>query len=285
MLVIDDRRVPVRGLESTSFLEEPAIGLTSQRDFRVRQRDEWIRAIVLHTRMGAPVVVRPGKGPNIGWDEVLGRRFSRDERSASAHIAVDADGSFACLADLKRVVAYHAGHVNDISIGIEMYQATDGGVWESTLRSTVMICDVLTRVFGIQRQYPKEHGLCRRLASPAVGLTPQTRLAYAAGGARGRDFCGVYGHRNVTGNRGRGDPGDQIFDLLSQAGYEAYAIDRGDDLDVWSRRQAQLGIDHDECDGIPGKMTRGLIAMSGKNHCGVWVKRPGDDEPIGEAVT
>lgn len=284
MLVIGGRRLEVAGRKGTSFLELPSIGLGNRpghahgRDWRPRPAGTWIRGIVLHTRMGRPVIVRHGEGPNLGWDLVLGERFAADDREASCHIAVDADGSYACLADLCDVVAYHAEHVNEITVGIEMYQAADGGVWESTLRAAVDIVDVITRELGIQRQYPLERTICRRFASPGVGVSRSQKLAHVPGGARGRDFCGVYGHRNVTRNRGMGDPGEEVFELLKEAGYEGYLVDQGDDLDVWADRQKQLGMSEEECDGIAGTITRGLVAVSGRNPCGVWIKRPCDEQ-------
>ncbi len=277
MLVIGGHRLEVAGRVGTSFLELPSIGLLNRADWRPRPANTWVRGIVLHTRMGRPVLVRNGQGPNLGWDEVVGGRFSADQREASCHIAIDADGSYACLADLQNVVAYHAEQVNEITVGIEMYQAADGGVWESTLRAAVDIVDVITRAMGIQRQFPLEKSICRRFARPSVGTTKTSKLAYVQGGARGRDFCGVYGHRNVTRNRGLGDPGDEVFDLLRQAGYEGFLVDHGDDLDVWSERQKQLGMAEDDCDGIVNTITRNQIVHSRRNQYGLWVTRPGDE--------
>jgi hypothetical protein len=224
--------------------------------------------------MGLPVIVRSGQGPDLGWDGDLAKRFMKDDRAASCHVPIDADGSYACLADLVRTVTYHAGHVNEITVSVELYQTADGIVFESTLESAVCVIDALTRILGIQRQFAHEREICRRFASPTVGVSATSKLAYAAGGARGTDFCGVYGHRNVTRNRGRGDPGDEVFRKLAAAGYEGWNVDTGDDLDVWSERQKALGICDDECDGIPGPRTRALLQM--RRRWGLWIPRPGD---------
>jgi len=279
VLIINGKRYGVTGYAGISFLESPSVKLMSRSDWRPRPPDKWIRGIVVHTRMGLPVYVRAGRGPNLGWDTVLAKRFSADDRQASCHIAIDADGSYACLADLRTVATYHAGHVNEITVGIEMYQGNDGSVFMSTLESCVAIVDVLTRVLGIQRQYPLEKGHCQRLASPTPGASIQTKLAYKKGGGRGLDFVGVYGHRNVTNNRGLGDPGNEIFDLLKAAGYEGYFIDEGDDLAVWSERQARMGIDEDECTGVPDRKTREYIMLTKARQTGLWVERPSDAEP------
>lgn len=288
MLIFDGVGHAVPNRQGISFLDSPLLSITrggSGTDWRPRPRGTWISGITFHTRLGKPVLVRSGDGPNLGWDEVLGGRFVADDRQASCHVAIDADGSFACLADIVDVVTYHAGQVNEVTVGVEMFQASDGGVWESTLRAAVDIADVLTRVLGIQRQFPIEHGLCRRFACPTQGVTKASKLAYAPGGARGRDFCGVFGHRNVTRNRGRGDPGDELFTMLAAAGYEGWNVDQGEDLDAWSKRQHQLTINEDDCDGIAGRLTRRMIAHSGRNACGVWVRRPGDEDfhgPVAE---
>jgi hypothetical protein len=275
MLVADGLIYSVPGARGTAFLEEPSLSVESARDSRPRPKGTWIRGIVVHTRMGLPVVLRSGDGPNVGWDKVLAKRFANDERQASCHVAIDADGSYACLADLIRTVTYHAGHVNEITVGVEMYQGADGVVYESTLETAVLVCDVLTRVLGIQRQYPREHQICRRFASPTAGVSREKKLAHVVGGARGMDFCGIYGHRNVTRNRGPGDPGDEFFNKLAAAGYEGWHVDAGDDLDVWSERQQALGIDPDDCDGIVGPMTRSRIEHKGRPW-GMWKPRPGD---------
>jgi hypothetical protein len=280
VLIIDGKRYAVPGSVGANFLDNPRVGLSSRKDWRPRPRDKWIRGIVLHTRLGKRVVLREGRGRNVGWDELLADRFSGDDRQASAHIAIDADGSYGCLADLRQVVSYHAEHVNEITVGIEMFQAADGSVWESTLDAAVMICDVLTRYFGIQRQFPMETSLCRRFAVPSAGVHERTKLAYMEGGARGQDFVGIYGHRNVTRNRGPGDPDDQVFARLALAGYEGYRVDAGEDLNVWTKRQASLGIPAQECLGIPDRKTRAMIAAVFKRPSGLWVQRPGDDNEL-----
>jgi len=286
MLIIGGRRYGVPGFAGASFREDPKLGLALARseDCKLRAPDAWVRQIVLHTRMGLPVVVRQGKGPNLGWDLVLARRFAADDRQASCHVAIDADGSYCCLADLKLVQAYHAEHLNASSVGIELYQGTDGSVSESTMDAAVAIVDVITRIMGIQRQYPLEHVLCRRLARATPGPSSKTRLAYVKGGGRGLDFVGVVGHRNITKNRGEGDPGTPVFERLRAAGYEGYKIDDSDDLDVWSERQAAFGMEPEECSGVPDRKTRERLSMSTGRMSGLWIVRPGDDEHDGDGL-
>lgn len=280
MLIANGFAHSVPGRDGANFHEDPTLKLTGASDWRPRRNGEHVIGIVLHTRMGLPVKVLPGKGPNRRWERRVAQNWSADDRAASAHISVDADGSYACHADLARIATYHANHVNGYTVGIEMYQDAEGGVHEATMECAADIVDVLTRIFGVQRQFPTETAICRRLAN-IVSTEPRT---YIAGANRGRDFCGIYGHRNVTRNRGPGDPGDPIWGVLKTRGYEPYAIDTGADIDAWSQRQRELGLPAHDVDGVPEQHTRRLIALARGNPTGLWVHRPGDDEWTHEAA-
>lgn len=274
MLIVRGFAHPVPGRAGTNFYASPKLRLTSATDWRHRRKDETVVGIVLHTRLGLPVKLKTGAGPNRGWDVDLAARFSKDPRAASAHVGIDADGSYGCFADLDKVATYHAGHVNGISVGIECYQEPDGTVYETTVQACADIIDVLTRVFGIQRQYPVERAICRRFAN----ILPGDPHTYMPGGARGRDWCGVYGHRNVTRNRGAGDPGDEVFAELKQRGYEGFSVDEGEDITAWAKRQRELGIDERDVDGVPDLITRRYIALKRRGGPGLWVERPGDED-------
>lgn len=276
-LVIDGRQVPVPGLQSCNFTEDARYALKLGTGWRPR-RTRWVRSIGIHTRLGLSVkpILSPKNPKGRSWDEVFARRMNADgARYAGAHIAVDDDGSFACIADCARAAAYHAGHMNEVSVGIEMYQDTDGSVTSATLEATVILCDVLTRELGIQRQTVLETGHLARLASTVPGTSAASRAGWMKGGRAGADFVGVWGHRNATRNRGMGDPGSPIFGLLASAGYEVYRVERDQDLAVWAERQKALGVDDDDIDGIPGPSTRKLLVAAGYPH-GIWVPRPGD---------
>ena len=162
--------------------------------------------------------------------------------------------------------------MNDISVGIEMFQDSNGGITEATIASAVLIGDVLTRELGIQRQFPSETAICTRFASPFK----RHKYTYIAGGKAGKDYCGLLGHRNLTRNRGVGDPGDLIWQAFSDAYYQKFDVDQGEDLEVWAMNQSDfLGYNDDDCDGVPGPGTiRDLKAMG--IHHGIWVPRPGD---------
>lgn len=261
-LVIDGKSENVAGLHAISYLDDPNIPrLSKGRDARPRST-RWIRGIVLHTTKGIPggrdkrrQEIRPGFGPGGDRGERVARYWSSDPKQSGAHLVADFDGLITQLADLQLECAYHAGPVNDVTIGIEIYQGGDAELYESQLDVTVHLIDFLTRRFGIQRQMPFEYD----------GVQPRLE-------AGGRNVVGVYGHRDVTGTRGHGDPGDAIFDHLRAAGYEGNDLRSNNDLRRWENRQKLLGIDSD---GIPGPATVRALAAAGRKH-GMWVARPGD---------
>lgn len=275
MLIFNGRGVLVPNCVGQSFQGDRKLVLAND-DWRPRPTGSSVHCIVMHTRMGMPVKFKPGDGPNTRWDEDLPGRFAKDDRKASCHVAIDGDGSYACYADILKVAAFHAGHVNDISMGIEMYQDAEGHVYGATIETALAILDVATRELGVQRQFVAETAICRRIANNVRGPSHATSLAYVASGGRGRDWNGILGHRNVTRNRGPGDPGDDIFARLSLAGYETFYVDQDDDLIAWERRQRVLGIKPEDCDGQPGHQTRACIAAQRRGGPGLWVERPGD---------
>jgi len=69
---------------------------------------------------------------------------------------------------------------------------------------------------------------------------PLRRLELAGKQTDGRDVLGVIGHRDQTGRRGRGDPGDAIWTRLAALGFEGVDYDGLEDLEVGKRRQAAL---------------------------------------------
>lgn len=267
-IVIHGEIEEVPGLSVLSWHDEEALRLVKGEDCR-RRYTPWVRGIVLHTTKGVPggrdkrpQQILPGRGPSKGRAFRVAWCWSMDNRNAGAHLIVDFDGTVACLADLQSEAAFHAGEVNEVTIGIELYQGDDAELYDGQLDCTVRLLDYLTRRFRIQRQiqWPYHCGPVERMATG------------------GRDVVGIYGHRDVTTNRGAGDPGDAIFEQLRAAGYEAFDFERGEDRVVWTQRQAHLncefGTDLIE-DGLPGPKTTAALERAGKPY-GLWVPRPGD---------
>ena len=249
-LILGGKVEAVPGLECVNWQDVPKLRLKMGEDGRRRPPGAWVRAIGLHTTRGRPFDLAASGAPRIiegvgpkthiardtvGW-------WSLDQRHAGAHLVVDYDGGVACLADLTLEEAYHAGPVNERTIGIEIAQRPGGELYEAQLASLVILCDWLTLRLRIQRQIPHAYEQGQPLVRCRAG---------------GRDVVGVYGHRDITTSRGWGDPGDAVFAALERGGYERFDFAAGDDLERWKVRQAYLGS---KPDGVPGPKTCGAIA-------------------------
>jgi len=266
-LIINDREVPVDGLTIVTYRDDPRLALrvgnpTGSNDGRSRPASAWVRLVVLHTTKGIPggadrrpQDIRPGLGPSTDAGARTARFWSTDPKTSGAHLVVDHDGVVTQLADLQLVTAYHAGHtvVNNDSIGIEMYQGAAAELYEGQLEATAKLVGAITRSLGIQRQMPDRY----RGALDRFDL---------------RDSVGVVGHRDVSDNRGLGDPGDAIFDVLARHGHERFDFSSGADLTAWRGRQRDLGV---VADGIPGRKTRDALMLRGYRD-GIWTLGPGD---------
>jgi len=262
--VIDGKVEQPSSLRVLSWLDDPSLRLKIGEDGKARDSSTWIRGIVLHTTKGIPggsdkrpQKILAGFGPS-GKAGAVARYWSRSDKQAGAHLVVDHDGLIVCCADLEKEVAYHAGPANSWSVGIEIYQGADAEMYEGQLSQVVRLCDFLTRRFWIQRQF---HW-------PYRGK-PVQRVAEED------SFTGVCGHREVTNNRGLGDPGDAVFDFLRRAGYEGFDFDLNADLPVWTARQKNLCLPSAKCDGIPGPTTYKALIAAGYPS-GMYVPRPGD---------
>lgn len=204
-------------------------GANNAPDFRPRSPGMWLRQVIIHTTWGGwPHVIVPGAGPRGGakitadyWHTSPdGRR-----QSGGTQLVVDEDGSVVCLADVVATTAYHATWSNAWSVGIEMFQWPGGRIREATLDATVRLVRALCELLAIPFQVP-------------IRAYPGAPIARMVRG--GPDMAGVFGHRDNTAERGRGDPGDEIGARLRAAGAEALDFDAAEDLAVWRRRQRKL---------------------------------------------
>jgi peptidoglycan hydrolase-like protein with peptidoglycan-binding domain len=114
------------------------------------------------------------------------------------------------LADPSEVVAYGAGWANaDPDEGgvvqIEIVQGPDGEVYEDQLRVACDWAELLAKVYPIKREVQHVyHG----------HPVPKIREKW-------RNLSGVFGHCDLTEQRGEGDPGQQIRDALVARGWAA----------------------------------------------------------------
>jgi N-acetyl-anhydromuramyl-L-alanine amidase AmpD len=264
-VVVDGRVEVISGLELEQQLNyklDPQLKLIPGEDMRSR-RTRWIRSIIIHTTKGLPTKVKAGKGPDTKLEERIARLWSTDHRHAGAHLSIDWDCTVGCHADLIQDAAYHAGVINEFSIGIELFEDKQGTLYSEQLDTAVLVVEWLCRRFQIQRQmlpptYEKIHPRLQR---------------------GGPDCVGVFGHRHVTTDRGPGDPGNDVFNWLKMAGFQIFNFEqtpgvelpkdparRSDDRVFWIPIQRKYGL---YGDGIPGPLTGDALQQAGYE-CGIW---------------
>lgn len=267
-IIVSGVAVQAPGLDVTNYRDLPELALTPGEDMIDRPVGTRVMHVVLHTTKGLagePGGARPGFGPPVDAGLRCSRLWSTDARNAGAHLVVDQDGKIFQCADLQRHEAYHCPGFNKNGIGIELFQGRSGEVYEGAVSVLVRLCDWISLTFGVQRQIPHRYvGPIRRFTEP--------------GGAK--DVVGFIGHRDAARNRGVGDPGNIVFNRLGQAGYESVNFDARDEMDLWRRRQRDLGI---TADGIPGPQTiealkaaPSIRGLQGPRPAGLWTVRPGD---------
>jgi N-acetyl-anhydromuramyl-L-alanine amidase AmpD len=161
--------------------------------------------IVLHTTGGYPDSKHPT--PQRLRPEAASSRhclaaavhayWVKAERIGAAHLLVDADGAVCQIADLSTRAMYHCVGYNQISIGVEVVQQGDSSLFAAQLVSVVELCEWLALRFALPRS----------VAMPYVGVRNVT------------EGIGVIGHRDLSSNRGSGDPGDFVMGALVDAGW------------------------------------------------------------------
>lgn len=206
--------------------------------------------IILHkTIADDPEHVIAGNGPP-GGAERDARFWEADPAHSGAQLVTGHDGIVGCLCDVVKCQAYHATVSNPYSIGIETCELVGGGVYEAALDATVAVTLALAESLGIQLQVP----------SRVYNGHPIARMNDG-----GRDMIGVFGHRDNTEQRGRWDPGEELFRRLRARGAEAFDFDGLEDIKVWKQRQADLvARGHQlDVDGIPGPATAAALKAEG----------------------
>lgn len=270
-LLINGKTHEVPGVEILSPGDAPWVTISGGDS--CPRSTSWVRQITLHTTKGIDKQsVKPGKGAG-GKAKAVADYWRRDPAHSGAHIIVDNDGTVACLTDLAKTVTYHATTVNPWSVGVEMYQEADGGIYEAVLESTVKVvmamCDLLGIPFQSEARPYTSNGIVQRLKDG------------------GKDAVGVFGHRdnawdfkkNVS-TRGRGDPGDIIFLKLRENGLLLHRYDakpRGGDLDYWAKVQDAINKKYGTklgTDGVCGPATVEALRKYGLWNGGVFLEAP-----------
>lgn len=253
-LVIDGVRVPVEGVEVINYLDDPTLAIAPGDGCARPTR--WIRQVIAHTTKGDwPQTVKPGVGPSRRGELVAGFWRGDPEHSA-AHLVAGGDHGV-CIADLLKCEAYHATVSNPWSVGIEFYQEAGGVLYEGTIRTGVKMIRAVCLAFGIQYQIQR---------GPYSGH-PLGLLEVDGGPS----VVGIFGHRDNTERRGRGDPGDYIVEAIIADGAEALDFASGEHVVAWKDRQAWLQRRGHKVaiDGVPGPATVAALVEEGFPG-GVW---------------
>lgn len=260
-LLIADRIVDVPGLTVLPPATHggPPWCALSPGDYRPRPLGTWVRQVIVHTTKGDwPQTIRPGAGPG-GRAKTVADFWRGDPVHSAAQLVVDTDGTVACLCDLEAAEAYHAEGSNPWSVGIELYQEAAGVLYQATLDAGVKLVLALCGAFGIPPQ----------IHARTYGNAPLARMETGSGPTRrqlgGPDCVGIFGHRDNTSERGRGDPGDAIYSMLIAAGAEGLDFSIGEDLAVNRRRQAALNARGEQLavDGLVGPSSLAAAARQG----------------------
>ena len=209
-LIIDGQRVQTPGLETISWLDDPAVPRVRDGRRRVPQS---ARAIVLHTVHGKLGPLSDVPSAPSTRAERYARYQAGSAREVSWHLTVDTDGTVVQSNDPGTWYTRHAEHATGYSIGIEMVQQQDSpDLWQAQIDATVRLVTVLCEVFNI----PKVT-VVNASGAPESGIVRDWQEADEGG--RQLAFNGVAGHRNLTRNKGPGDPGDLPFQALLAAGF------------------------------------------------------------------
>lgn len=211
-LIYSGKSIDVEGLTIVDFVQDSSLRLSRPWNLRRRNARELaeIAAIVLHTTHGWPDHKHPAPQRVNERGSTAHENTARDTiadwrkggRFAGAHLVLDANGTVYCCADLETEAAYHAPPINGRSIGIEVIQQRDASIHRAQLSALPLLVGALSDRFKITRRmaYPYRNG---------------PRHDSVTG-------SGVFGHRDVTDDRGAGDPGDFIPQALIAAGWTAF---------------------------------------------------------------
>jgi hypothetical protein len=272
-LILNGHHVPVPGIDVVNYLDDPRLRLDpGDRRLRTAREISWIHLVVMHTTGGIPggkdlrsQVVKSGIGQSTGGGQRIVASWSNDkDRPGGAHLVVDQDGRSYCCADLLAEAAYHAERANGCSIGIEVVQGhASPDLYEGQLAAAAALALEVCRLMPVPIQW--------QIPTAYTGPVPRFTLSLVAAGTPLADVVGLVGHRDLTANRGSGDPGDAMMDALAKMGCERMDFAHRQDLLVWKQRQRDLGIA--SADGVAGSATAAALKSKGYSS-GIWQLGP-----------
>jgi hypothetical protein len=242
-LIINGKEEQIVDLNIVNYRDDSKLKLVPGHSMRVRHT-RWVRSIGLHNTKNLPTVVKSGKGPSKNIGEAVVRFWSTSPHPAGAHLIVDWDATIYCLADLFQDAAYHMSAMNEVSIGIEIYEDSRGVVYEDQLLAVALLVRWLCRHFGIQMQMP-----------PVMDNREILRIKVG-----GEDFVGVCGHCHQYYAGKSHDPGFDIMRQLLATGFKEFNFAKSEDKTYWRVIQSKLRLNQD---GIPGPKTRDALQARG----------------------
>lgn len=249
MLVINRKLVPTPDYVALNWHDNPAFRINIPQDGAPRGSQR-VNMVGIHTTEGVRAVYHPGLKEHHQGAQLYIKSWRNSKREAAAHILVGWDGIVYQIADLQDEMSYHIGGVNRVSIGIEIVQIKKV-IYQGQLEVLGKLCSHLSELFGIQ---PMIHFPYHE--------RPVERIKQGK-------FFGFFGHRDYTHDRGYGDPNDEpLIYLRDHAGFEAFDVDKGEDVAAWKTRQAELGLTPD---GVPGRFTFNALKQAGYKN-GLYVR-------------
>ena len=229
-ILLGGKRIAVPGVNVVNFLDDPSVRTP---DAHTNPRREPMTLIVLHTVDGRLGGTHQCSGAS-SRDYTYAHYDATAGRDASWDVTVDTDGSVIWQNDPLVRFTWNANQVNPRAMGFEMVQETDGTTYACQYEALARVVDVVTNAQKIPRFIPWYQGAPDRRVF--------ARLSDAGGAGRG--MAGIIGHRNVTHNRGPGDPGDGVYWALAEKGYVPVDYEAGQDRTKNGRvlRPVDIGI-------------------------------------------
>lgn len=211
-LIVNGSAIDSRGLEVYSWVDPPgSSGLIIPQVKKGRkQTKEKVKACMIHTIFGKIGTVTKLPKSSIQAERMAIRQASGD-REVSWHFTVDRDGTVIQSADPALWMCWHASSANGWSFGIEMVQDENGELNQACINATATLVEILCDVLSIPKIIPvDQNGKILEVYKPKFS-------------GKSGSWSGVLGHRNQTTNRGKGDPGNQIFEELMKRGFQGQA--------------------------------------------------------------
>lgn len=244
-IVLGGQRFDVPGVVTVSYLDDPQ---RVPRTTDVNPRRVPPQMICAHTTSGLRGSVLQGCAASSDTAFSFARYQAVTDREVSWDFTVGRDGTVTWSNDPLVSYTWHATTVNPRSIGFEMAQDPDGTLYACQIEAAYKVIVFLCAALSIQAQTPTVGGV------PDSGVIPRVE----SGGA---DVVGIIGHRNVTTNRGPGDPGNAIFDKLLSERFAGFDFRTGQDLLFWREQQRALGLPQT---GVPNRTDAEALQRLGR---------------------